>query len=295
VQAEKIYPAGHYLGRLLDGFVNARIMAGNDEQYAAAMALLANRVEVPARVVMGAVVPPGGVVRGSDVSAWVEIRAADGSWRTLPTEEFMGDERPAKLPPESDRNRTGANVPPAAPIPPPSVIQDQTDTQLRARNGSDSPDRPAPDAGLPAWVVWTLVLGGIPLLVVGALLSSIVLVKGWRRSRRRTSGTASARVVGAWRELVDHARDLGQAVPVAASLTRREQSAAVESAGAVALARRADAHVFGPSVPQPDEARDFWGSVIDERRAMSAAVSRWRRWRARVSLASFRGGDSSVS
>ncbi len=295
VQAEKIYPAGHYLGRLLDGFANARIMAGNDEQYAAAMALLANRVEVPARVVMGAVVPPGGVVRGSDVSAWVEIRAADGSWRTMPTEEFMGDERPAKLPPESDRNRAGANVPPAAPIPPPSVIQDQTDTQLRARKGQDTPDRPAPDPGLPRWLVWTLLLGGVPLLAVGSLLASIVLVKAWRRSRRRTSGTASARVVGAWRELVDHARDLGQAVPVGASLTRREQSSSVDSPSAVALARQADAHVFGPTVPEAQQAREFWGSVSEERRAMSAAVGRWRRWWARVSLASFRGGDSSVS
>ena len=71
-------------------------MVGNDEQYAALMALLANEVGVPRpRGAGGAVVPEGGVVTGKDVSAWVELRAADGSWRTLPTEAFMSDEPPA--------------------------------------------------------------------------------------------------------------------------------------------------------------------------------------------------------
>jgi Transglutaminase-like superfamily len=293
--AEKIYPAGHYLGRLLDGFVNARIMAGNDEQYAATMALLANRVGVPARVVMGATVPEDGVVRGSDVSAWVEVQAADGSWRTLPTQEFMGDQRPAKLPPESDRNRTGASVPPAAPIPPPSVIQDQTDTELQARKGDEAADPPAPERGLPLWVARLLVFVGLPLFLLAAVLAAIVLVKAWRRTRRRTSGPMSSRVVGAWRELVDHARDLGQAVPVAASVTRREQSQQIASPEAPALARRADSHVFGPTPPEADVASDYWSAVNTERRAMSAAVGRLRRWRARVSLASFRGGEPSVS
>ena len=71
-------------------------MVGNDEQYAAVMALLAGEVGVPARVVLGAEVPEGGVVTGKDVSAWVELRAADGSWRTLPTEDFMSDEPPGR-------------------------------------------------------------------------------------------------------------------------------------------------------------------------------------------------------
>ena len=56
-EAEKIYHPGHNVKRLGDEFANAPIMVGNDEQYAAIMALLANNVGVPARVVMGAVVP----------------------------------------------------------------------------------------------------------------------------------------------------------------------------------------------------------------------------------------------
>ncbi len=63
VAAEQIYHPGHDVKRLGDEFANAPIMVGNDEQYAAIMALLASNVGVPARVVMGAVVPEDGVVR----------------------------------------------------------------------------------------------------------------------------------------------------------------------------------------------------------------------------------------
>ena len=57
---------------------------GDQEQYAAAVALIAARRYIPVRVVVGAVVPRDGMVQGSDVTAWVEIRAADGCWRTSP-------------------------------------------------------------------------------------------------------------------------------------------------------------------------------------------------------------------
>ena len=66
-KSEQIYHPGHNVQRLSDGFVNAQQMVGNDEQYAAAMALLASEIGVPARVVLGAVVPEGGVVTGKDV------------------------------------------------------------------------------------------------------------------------------------------------------------------------------------------------------------------------------------
>ena len=96
VAAEKIYHPGHNVKRLGDEFANAPIMVGNDEQYAAIMALLANNAGVPARVVMGAVVPEDGVIEGRDVQAWVELRLADGSWRVLPTEAFMNKVAPGR-------------------------------------------------------------------------------------------------------------------------------------------------------------------------------------------------------
>ena len=116
-KAEQVYHPGHSIQRLSTGFVQAEQMVGNDEQYAALMALLAGEVGVPARVVLGAEVPEGGVVTGKDVSAWVELRAADGSWRTLPTDEFMSDEPPADQLPETNTPMTGTVVPPPAPDP----------------------------------------------------------------------------------------------------------------------------------------------------------------------------------
>ena len=114
---------GHHQARLsnADGGINSPIIVGNDEQYAAWMALLANQIGVPARVVMGAVVPEDGLVTGDDVQAWVEVQAADGSWRTVPTESFMDFDRPAELPPREEEQMSGTNVPPPAAIPPPST------------------------------------------------------------------------------------------------------------------------------------------------------------------------------
>ena len=286
VAAERIYHPGHGVKRLGDEFANAPIMVGNDEQYAAIMALLANNVGVPARVVMGAVVPEDGVVRGSDVQAWVELQVADGSWRTLPTETFMSTVRPAEQPPLQEQEMSGTVVPPPAPIPPPSTLAEQHDTELEARK--DDHDDDESGWGLPAWLLVVLRYVGVPLLAAVLVVATIVGAKALRRRRRRRAERTSARIGGGWRELVDHARDLGQPVPVAAGWTRREQAGLLVSPAAPVLARRADGHVFGPQVPADDEATAYWAEVDAERRAMSSAVTRRRRLRAAVSLTTFR-------
>ncbi len=285
IEAEKIYHPGHHVKRLSDEFVNAPIMVGNDEQYAATMALVANKIGVPARVVMGAVVPEDGVVRGGDVQAWVELQVADGSWRTLPTETFMDTDRPAEQPPINEQEMSGTQVPPPAPIPPPSTAGEQTDAELNARKG----DREVDDGwAFPAWLRALLLYLGLPILVALLLMGGVVLAKHLRRRRRRAAARVSARFVGGWRELVDHARDLGHVVPRGSGVTRREQSLLVASAAAPGLARRADGHVFGPMPPQEAEAASYWSSIDAERQSMSRAVSRRRRLLAAVNLATFR-------
>ena len=230
VARERIYRPGHYVSRLDAGFVNAPLMVGNDEQYAAAMALLANKVGVPARVVLGAVVPEGGEVKGSDVSAWVELRVDDGSWRVLPTETFMDTDRPADQQTRTEEQLSGVVIPPPAQVPPPSTIDEQTDAEITARKAQRaSEEQPgSPSAG---WVRALLVYGGGPLLAVLVVVGAILSAKWLRRSRRRSTRLVSGRIAGAWRELVDHARDLGQPVPVT-GLTRREQSVLITSAQA---------------------------------------------------------------
>jgi hypothetical protein len=129
----------------------------------------------------------------------------------------------------------------------------------------------------------------VPMVAITIVLSSIVMAKLLRRRRRRMRPRVSARFVGAWRELVDHARDLGQPIPVGPRVTRREQSYEIVSPGARALAHQADSHVFGPRVPRPRDADTFWEQVEKEREAMSASVSRWQRFRAALNLTTFRG------
>jgi hypothetical protein len=256
------------------------------------MALVANDIGVPARVVLGAVVPEGGRVTGKDVSAWVELRAADGSWRTLPTEDFMSTTPPADQVPETNTPMSGTVIPPPNPIPPPSDAGEQSDADLKERKATrkkaEEEDGLIP--GFPAWVGAVLTYLGGPLLLLALLLGSIIGLKAWRRRRRRNAESTSARFVGAWRELVDHARDLGQVVPLGPTVTRREQSAGIVADGAAALARRADGFVFGPSVPEASAAAAYWESVDAERRAMSQEVGRWQRLRAAVSLRSLRPG-----
>jgi hypothetical protein len=287
--AEKVYHAGHNQFRLTDdqGGADSRTLVGDDEQYAAWMAILANQIGVPARVVFGAVVPDGGQVTGADVHAWVEVRVGDGSWRTLPTSAFMDKDKPAALPPQSRQQLTGNVVPPPQPIPPPSSVGDQSDTDLRTQRSHKTTPTPQPDRVGAAWVARVAAYVGAPTLLVAGIVGSIVGAKVLRRRRRRSAARVSARFVGGWRELVDHARDLGVPVPGGA-VTRREQALAFAGEGAPALARTADRHVFGPSSPAADAATSYWREIDAERHAMSREVGRRRRVLAALSLRTFR-------
>lgn len=294
-RTERVYVGGHSVWRLSDEFVNAPQIVGNDEQYAATMALIANDIGVPARVVLGAVVPEGGRVTGKEVQAWVELRAADGSWRTLPTESFMSTTPPADQVPETNTPMSGTVIPPPNPIPPPSDAGEQSDADLKERKATRKKAEDEEGGiipGLPSWVGAVLTYVALPLLVVALLLGAVVGLKAWRRRRRRTAESASARFVGAWHELVDHARDLGQVVPLGPTVTRREQSVGIVSDRAGTLARHADSSVFGPRVPEEAAAATYWESIDAERRAMSREVGRWQRLRAAISLRSLRRGGS---
>ena len=145
---------------------------------------------------------------------------------------------------------------------------------------------------MPGWVVFVGKYVGGPLLLVALVLGAIIGIKLLRRRRRRSAASVSARFVGAWRELVDHARDLGQSVPLGPTVTRREQSGSIGTDTAPALARRADSFVFGPVVPEAAAAATYWESVDSERRAMSQTVGRRRRLLAAISVASLRRGTA---
>ena len=288
------YPAGHSRRRLGPDFVLATPSVGNDEQYAAAMALMANRLRVPARVVVGAVLGDDGVVQGRDVEAWVEVRAADGSWRTLATDRFMGRRPPPRSPgvdpgtgssPERIfPERTPDDVSPPEPEPqrPDPTPEPEPDTQDEPER--DSADAADPDDGT-GWAGWA---GRVLLVLLVLALPGVVPgFKWWRRRRRLRAEVVRRRYAGAWAELVDTARDLGHPVP--AGLTRPAQARVLDRGESVGgLATEADVRIFGLDEPTEDEAAAFWALVDDERTGLAATYSRRRRLRALFSLASLR-------
>lgn len=278
------YAAGHSDARLAEFSVEGGQIAGNDEQYAAMLAVLANELGVPARVVVGAMVPTGGVVKGKDVHAWLEIQDADANWRTLPTDAFMDTVRePIDQPPVPQQLVSGTVVPPPAPVAPPATIGDPF-------SGSDQRkgEKVKDDEGttLPPWVRTVLLYIGLPLVGIALILVFIVTLKVRRRRRRRSRGEPAAQLSAGWRDLLDWARDLG--VPVHVGLTRREQAHEIGHDDVAVLAKRADEHVFGHAAPTSDDSAAYWSEIDAARKQLSAEVPLWRRVRASVSLASFR-------
>ena len=260
---ERRFAPGQTPERLGKDFIGAPVMVGNDEQYAAFVALAANRLGVPARVVVGAQPGPRGHVLGRDVSAWVEVRVRDGSWRTLPTAEFMSHEPPRRQEP---------------PRPPPSryVRDADGDESSDGRTQGEDAQQPGDRDGSPHDVPaedssrWLLVV------LPGVVVWCIPLSKWVRRRRRRTAARWSARLVGGWRELLDTARDQGRRVPD--GLARSEQARRMGRGAALATA--ADTSIFGPGPAADELVADYWSQIEAERRAMLRDGGALRRLRA---------------
>jgi hypothetical protein len=253
----------------LDDFLNGPHTVGDDEQYAAAMALVATRLRVPARVVVGARVPPDGIVKGNDVVAWVELRISDGTWRELPRTAYMSLRPPRRHDPPN----------PAVVVPPGPEPPTPQPTQQPQPQPQDQPHHDQPRATSTTDWRWLL------LLLVPAAAGAIPAYKLVRRARRRRSPRISLRYAGAWQELVDRARDLGLAVPARRS---RPAQASALGAGTTGLASTADDAVFGVVPPSPEAAETYWDTALQVRGRLGPDVPSWRRYLAPFSLASLR-------
>jgi hypothetical protein len=269
---ETRYRAGHDLDRLTKGFLLARRPVGDDEQYAAAMALVAHRLGLVSRVAVGAVVPRDGVVRGADVHAWVEVRIADGSWRTLPTREFMSRRPPTRV--------MSAAPPPRIP---PSLAQEQPQDQPQA-------DRQQAERKRDGEARRNLVLRALPWLLLLLVLLVVPLAKLARRAVRRRRGRPSDRMAGAWLELVDHARDLG--IPVRLQASRPAQARVL--AQAAGLSREGDQGVFAEDEPTEAVVTAYWDQVMAERRRLGQMQRLRRRWWAPFNPTSLRGRPATL-
>jgi hypothetical protein len=250
-------PPGHDINRLAAQFIGADRIVGNDEQYAAFMALAANRLRVPARVVVGTFTPKDGKVQGRDVLAWVELRVRDGSWRILPTSSFMSNRRPSRddEPPQSleefvqdqlpEDDTDNPNSPEQVPLPDNGTDLDQE---------TSDEDSPLPVGGRP-----------VGLLLLALVTQVVPFLKLARRLVRRRRRRASSRVVGAWRELVDLGVDLR--LDVRDGATREVQALALGVSPG--LARQADDLIFAIGPPGDEAAAGYWREAERARRALA--------------------------
>jgi hypothetical protein len=276
------YLPGHSVWRL-QSFVDGQVIAGDDEQYAAAFALMVNQIGAPARVVLGAVLH-GDTVYGRDVHAWVEVKTASDGWRVIPPSAFIPTQVPPKPRPLRQHAVTGRLVPPPNPSQPQQLTSEATRTRPHQATRATSLSHPG--FRVPGVIRRIIVLVGIPLACIALILGAIPGWKARRRRRRRSRGTPSGRCAGGWVELIDHARDLGLRVPT--RQTRREQAAVLDREEVWALAARADMHVFGPGDPSPDDVQGYWDAVAVARRRLSREASPIRRLRAALSVTTFR-------
>ena len=314
--------AGHGSERL-DALLGEKQMVGDDEQYATAMAVMASQLGMPARVVMGfypEANTSGGTfaATGDTLHAWVEV-AFDGlgwvAFDPTPPED--------QVPTDEDTKPRTDPKPQVIQPPPPAQEPVQLPPEIPADDGEN--DDEAADAGWLGTALW--IAGGslAVLAVLAAPFVAILLLKLGRRRRRLARTRTADQISGGWDEFVDRAVDLGADVPAkgtrragaivvdgyfaaagtaagagagtaaGASTTAQatltpasaEQTASVLP-GAVALAERADAEVFGPGDPSTEAVDAFWQEVDAATNELASTQGTWRRLRAKVSPRSLR-------
>ncbi|MFK3676835.1 transglutaminaseTgpA domain-containing protein [Microbacterium sp. NPDC090218] len=292
LEGEVLSRAGHTAERI-STLVGADQMIGDDEQYAVAMALLAGQLDIPARVVMGYYPDEeqaGEAVftaTGDNVHAWVEVNFEGIGWMTFnPT------------PPEdqvpNDQNTKPRVDPKPQVLQPPPPPQEPVDLPPTLPDDRESEDESLNLAGIIGAI---LVIGGISLAVIALLASPFIVIGAWkaakRRSRRAAARTAD-RISGGWDELTDRAIDYGARLTPGGTRTEEADvlAAALTIPQVTVLAERADAEVFGPAEPSPQDVESFWHEVDEIVGGLGNDAGFWKRVKARLSVRSLVGGTA---
>ncbi|GIG54160.1 transglutaminase domain-containing protein [Demequina activiva] len=263
---------------------------GDDEQFAAAAALMAAELGFPSRVVLGArladtdpagyatAVCEAGECRGSNMTAWVEVQGADGAWAaadvTPQHESPLAPDTTALQDPEFasalDPERAEAIVPPS--------------TQRGTTTEDEAADEEEP-GGL-TWLGPALRIGGISLLALLVIVGPFLAILAWKaaRRRRRRRGEPASAIHSGWEEYLDTAVESGlDPLPLA---TRSETAAAYATANGAALATMSDRATFSGAAARDADAQEFWELVEADRAAWLAQRGWWARLRMRTSLRS---------
>ncbi|MGX5697951.1 transglutaminase domain-containing protein [Agromyces soli] len=263
---------------------------GDDEQFAAATALLARYLGYESRVVLGfrlAGAEEVAGVEGCDASctggslaAWVEVRSPNGEWVTVdvtPQHEVAPNliKEGEQLP----QHPTSPDRPDTDTLDPPPAQSDSSDSQ------ATPPEGETVDLGALLAVLRWVGLGLAAVLCLLLPFVVLLVVKAWRRHRRRVADDPEVRVVGAWDQLIDDYVDRG--LLAGESATRLATAARVGRPAAHELAALVERAVFAGDPPSPADADAAWAIVDGERTALREEGIGRRPLAVRLSLASF--------
>jgi len=276
------YMPGSGQARLLSFMATLPKCVGSDEQYAAMFALVANRIGFPARVVFGARMPASGdVVKGKDVTIWVEVRTA-GGWVALPPEFFIPDrdkppdQNPDPEPPPPDQIQDIA--------PPNPKNPDDSDINVNTHAQAQPPAPPPAPVTWPAWVRMAVTAGSV-VGGLGLLVALLLGAKAVRALVRRRTGSPAKQISRGWTEVMDRVRDMGLKVP--RRLTWQEQAAALGLAPLGDLATATDRAMFQPTPPDQRIVDAYWDLVRNVKATLLADKKGLARFWARLTPRSF--------
>ncbi|WP_010205102.1 transglutaminase-like domain-containing protein [Salinibacterium sp. PAMC 21357] len=276
--------SGHASDRVAELFTEPR-MIGDGEQYAVAASIMANELGFPARVVLGFVTSDQ-QIRGDDVTAWIEVNTSEYGWVTLDPNP------PLREIPEEDPDDTAQVARPPTIVQPPEIESDTVNRQ--STPDSEQALQPGVDPILQIvlavlrTVGWSL----LGLLVIAAPFLLIIAAKVRRRLLRRRAKSTLDQISGGWQEFEDSILDHGFSPPL--SGTRTEVAAVVQAPAAHELAVKADRAIFSGADPQSGEVDAFWTNVTELENQLHNGLSRWARFKTKISLRSL-GGYSVTS
>ncbi|SDP02030.1 Transglutaminase-like superfamily protein [Nakamurella panacisegetis] len=290
-------PSGHGIDRLTRLLTDPQ-MIGDQEQFAPALSMMLWSQGIPNRVVMGFATGKHGTapvtVTGGDVTAWVEVPFAGVGWVSFDPTPDQNSQAPQPIPRQSAPKPQVVQPPPPPPPPGQAKTSEVDQSQSSDKNPDDNKKNDPPPPGSAASGFWWAIglgAGGL-MLLIAAGVALILWLKARRRARRRNAPAPPDRISGGWNQVLDEATDFGWAVPD--RRTRSEAAADLDerfATGTVLLAREADARVFGPDAVDDEQAARFWTEVDAALLGLQTGHGRWRRLRARVSIASLRRED----
>lgn len=262
---------------------------GDDEQFAAASALLARALGFDSRVVLGVRLGDAapevlGVpaceseCTGENLAAWVEVRGADGIWVPLDTTPQL-KLRPSTL-------QEGEQLP-EFPTTPEERDAKEVDPPLGMGERSDNQDDPSADQPT-AWLWPALKAAGLSLSALVLIVLPFLFLPFAKRRRardRRAETNPELRALGAWQELVDGAADAGVEIP--SGVSRFDVAEAIGTAPARWAAATATRAVFSAQGITEQDADWMWAAVDADREEREAKLSTWQKLRAKYALGSY--------